>query len=1711
MAIKKLSVKGMIQSVLSKAQLGSLTIELYDQNQKIRGVIARTQTNTQGQFGFELNALTLKREFQRASPEVFLLIKKDNRVLSSTLDEIVLVLTKNINNLTIVLSKEESVSLAPEKRELPKLDMKRLLRISGVRTRDLQSIEKKLKQSGLNTIRSILAKPGELTSAKTSLNKDVLTKFKAVTKFSAAAGSEAISAKLIDKGFLSFTDIGALPKSALLARAGKLNKSENIALNVLYQKASNVRHDVLDKAAFRSRLNSKDGLWLLDPKKHKRPTSVDTDTCRCESCSNVFSPYAYLINLLDMIHDHWGITTRDLEILLLQKIDALDCKAAQECVLQVELAIEILEKDSRISLPITDSTFNEDMEKVWVNLLFGEVTDKNIQLFRTPDLLGLNHLEDLIKILSKSHSSLKPIKLGFNEVNKHIRAIRTLREKLGVYFLDDELFKQEIEQSYQAVLILYRDALANSTRKTKEQLQKEWFIDFKAAACHKTNRLTFLILSLQSFILSARTGALAKFSRPDLEINRRNTIRILDSIPVEEASWKWMKDYSSWASAMYVFLYPENSTFPFLSDRTGQDFAENIRSFLTSDMTRTQVFQGIFQYYFDENAREYIRNQNQNLANQYPIIFQELIEAGEGYFDAAQISVEDFMRNLSSLIHYYQGQGGWTEAAGYFDVIPYPKLEKSEIKNSLYFPLLAAYTLNKSEHYASAHDWYRLLYDPTKSGNDRFGFDFDHHFGEGLSIGEEWNKGILDPNEIAHRREGVMLRSVIIMMVKNILDWADHEFALATPSSLDRARDLYELAAKVLNSPDLVDKCFQSIRELVLEIVTTYGPNLAEPVEDLGLIDAPEIISRAIDDIRAVLPDTGDVDPSPIETIVKAAVTQYQDSQSATRLGSQVETRRTEISKYEDQLLQNTGSQNNASGVSPYFFSSGTGLAGPNSDYHERPEIAYTNSIAFCVPPNPVLIALDAYITLSLRKIQLCLDITGEPLPTVVINDESQAEFFDTVNSEVERQPLLVSSVNWSNAVPRYRYSYLVEKARQYTEVAQRMGSALLAAQVNFDNARFDILRAQHAIELASSTIDLRNLGLRDAVTGLKLADEQYRRAQTQVGFWQDRIDDGMLSDTEIHGLNLLNISAWIQILVGAAQVAPIAAVVGTAGAIGGALSATGAGLAPGLVILAATAAAGAAALPVIAQGTLTVGGGIGAWGNLALTYAGFERRFEDWKLQRDLSRFDVAIGEIQKESANNRIEIANQEFSIANLQNTQAKEVLTFLENKFSNDHLYEWMIQVLSQKYRTLMQISANVARLAQRALEFERQEALTIIGGDYWSVSSVNAYSGNLSPDQKDSGLLGAERLLTDLTRLDAFKLSTEKRRLQMSKTISLAQMLPGELAILQTSGKVTFNTLLHWFDRDFPGHYLRLIKSVKISILALTPPIDGIHATLSNSGESTVVVHDGINHESKRAFRDFGETIALDSPFNETGLFVFDYNDPMFLPFEGLGVETQWVLELPKASNRFNFDTLIDVMFTIEYTALHNDRYAETVRTQLGTSDSNDIPLNVRLQFPDEWYHFKNDPVAADGTRKLALQLSQQFLPSHYIADTTVSTIHITVILMGKFKGLNQTQKDLLLGSIGIEHQYEDNSGSTQALFVETKFKTRVIDANNSQYALLSTRNNNDQSVRLDAGINPIGDWNISIKDDINLPDNATLGELLDDILIVVTTQGDVNWG
>jgi hypothetical protein len=346
------------------------------------------------------------------------------------------------------------------------------------------------------------------------------------------------------------------------------------------------------------------------------------------------------------------------------------------------------------------------------------------------------------------------------------------------------------------------------------------------------------------------------------------------------------------------------------------------------------------------------------------------------------------------------------------------------------------------------------------------------------------------------------------------------------------------------------------------------------------------------------------------------------------------------------------------------------------------------------------------------------------------------------------------------------------------------------------------------------------------------------------------------------------------------------------------------------------------------------------------------EQRERDWTLQKGLAQHDDAISAQQVQLAKDHQSIVGQEQFIAQMKHANDRATVEFLTRKFTNAELYEWMSDVLRQVYSYFLQQATAMARLAQHQLAFERQDAApAFIQNDYWQPPTDS--SGTAS-DRR--GLTGSARLLQDIYQLDQFAFETNKRKLQLTKTISLARLAPLEFQRFRETGVLTFATPMALFDRDFPGHYLRLIKRVRTSVVALIPPNQGIRATLTTSGVSRVVIGGDI-FQTLSVRRD-PESVALTSPMNATGLFELETQSELLLPFEFTGVDTMWHLEMPKAANPFDYRTIADVLFTIEYTSLSSLDYRQQVIQQLDRTVSADRPYSFCHQFADQWYDLNN---------------------------------------------------------------------------------------------------------------------------------------------------------
>src|SRR5690606_29416633 len=190
-------------------------------------------------------------------------------------------------------------------------------------------------------------------------------------------------------------------------------------------------------------------------------------------------------------------------------------------------------------------------------------------------------------------------------------------------------------------------------------------------------------------------------------------------------------------------------------------------------------------------------------------------------------------------------------------------------------------------------------------------------------------------------------------------------------------------------------------------------------------------------------------------------------------------------------------------------------------------------------------------------------------------------------------------------------------------------------------------------------------------------------------------------------------------------------------------------------------------------------------------------------------------------------IRIVSQEREIAQLNTDHAQDTLEFLKTKFTNAELYTWMGNVLERAYSYLLSLATATAKTAESQLYFERQEqAGPFILDDYWEVASTGIPSATSTGTPDRRGITGSTRLLQDIYRLDQYAFDTNKRKLQLTKVISLAQLFPMEFQQFRETGVLNFELTDQLFDYDFPGHYLRLINSVKTSVIGLVPVNEGI---------------------------------------------------------------------------------------------------------------------------------------------------------------------------------------------------------------------------------------------------------------------------------------------
>lgn len=625
-----------------------------------------------------------------------------------------------------------------------------------------------------------------------------------------------------------------------------------------------------------------------------------------------------------------------------------------------------------------------------------------------------------------------------------------------------------------------------------------------------------------------------------------------------------------------------------------------------------------------------------------------------------------------------------------------------------------------------------------------------------------------------------------------------------------------------------------------------------------------------------------------------------------------------------------------------------------------RPEQVYL--------PNPVLAAQRAHVDVALRKIRRGLSFLGTPLPP----DLTRGPNAGAVSSLVRPTP--------------YRFKVLMERAKQLAAQAQQFESQYLSVIEKGEAATEQLMRENFVSEIAGQTVTLRQLGETEANTGKAIAELQRTRSQIQADRYQGWLSAGPNENerSQVEAIEqastsrqIINVADSVIAVAQASQsTADLFKTVGSAGASVGFGIAMGAGI----------------TTKAIAQGFLI---DQETRSQLSGILASQERRAKEWQLQRDLSRQDVLIGNKQVTAADDRVAIAVQESVIARTQLDQAQQMLVFLTNKFTSAEFYQWLTGVLSEVYAFFLRTAASNAQQAELQLAFERQEVpARLIKPDYWLAAS-QASSGNSDSAPDRRGISGSARLLQDLYTLDQQAFSSERRLLNLAQSFPLSRLMPMEFEEFRRTGLLTFSTPMQWFDEGFPGHYMRLIKRARISVAALIPPSRGIRATLTNGGLSRVVTADP--GYPTVVVRQDPQSVALTSPVSATGVFELDTQSDLLFPFEGTGVDTTWFLELPPAGNPFDFDTLAEVVLTLEYSALMSYELRDRVIKGLPRRWSGDLSFSVRKDLPDVWYELSNP--SQEGIPEIELVLDARGFPAG-ISNYSIDEVALSMRLLDR---------------------------------------------------------------------------------------------------------------
>ena len=633
----------------------------------------------------------------------------------------------------------------------------------------------------------------------------------------------------------------------------------------------------------------------------------------------------------------------------------------------------------------------------------------------------------------------------------------------------------------------------------------------------------------------------------------------------------------------------------------------------------------------------------------------------------------------------------------------------------------------------------------------------------------------------------------------------------------------------------------------------------------------------------------------------------------------------------------------------------------------ELPAPASFNSLYFCIPPNEQMLAYWDRVGDRLFKIRHCMNIEGVERQLALFSPPIDPGALVRAAAAGLSVADILAGMN--APLPVYRFKVMLQKARELAQQVNALGAGLLQALEKRDSEKLGLLHSSQEIQLLELVKLIKEFQVQDAGLQIEALNRSIEVNQFRVEYYQGR---EFMNDSESTAQDLNALAGGLQAAATAADiVATIAHLIPDINA-----GASGFGGTPHATVKYGGINFGNSSMSV-ADMLRGLAGIFQNQAGMLATLGSYQRRKDEWDFQKGLAEKDIKQLEKQVEAASIRLSLAEQDVLNQEAQIEQAWTVDAYLHDKFTNDELYDWMVGQISAAYFQAYQLALNVAHQAERCYRHELGRDDTFIASSYW--------------DNLRKGLLAADQLINDLNRMETSYLERNKREYELTKTVSLALLDPLALAQLKTKGKCTINLPEAIFDLDHPGHYFRRLKAVSMSLPCIAGPYTMVSAKLSlvsNKYRKNTVnpgsYAEDTGNDDRFAYNLLGiQSIATSRAVEDSGLFVLDFQDERYLPFEGAGAISTWQLELPEKFHQFDYDTITDVLIHLKYTARDGGSAFKTaVETALMdllnemviTASETGLyrAFSLRREFPDAFYRFKTD-------KTLTMQLKASMLP------------------------------------------------------------------------------------------------------------------------------------